>query len=354
MLDLGPVPVFAGSDDAPSGTFRRPVSGERGKPAFETEVASVFAKFREQCMNSLRRDSLTSLFAAAGLLLSQPALPQTAVVQPATAPEKASPNRIKIEYIEPTSDQFKATAALIKQVRGLETMQQVLSPLILPEDLTIRAKECGMVNAWYNREDGKPTVTICYDMVDGYIKNLPKEPTRSGITPLDAAAGQFFWLVTHETGHAVFDMFRIPLMGHEEDAADNFATYIMLAFGKERARRLIGGSAWSYHQYISADGSRVTKMLTAGFASGHSQPEERFYNLVCMAYGADPVTFGDLTGDGWLPSSRAKTCREDFQTLSFGFRTLITPHIDREMAQRVLDTTWLPPPASLPAALNQK
>jgi hypothetical protein len=240
-------------------------------------------------------------------------------------------------------------------VRGLETMQQILSPLILPEDLTIRAKECGMVNAWYNREDGKPTVTICYDMLDGYLKNLPKEPTRSGITPLDAAAGQFFWLVTHETGHAVFDMFRIPLMGHEEDAADNFATYIMLAFGKERARRLIGGSAWTYRQYImDYRNDSITKLRLAAFASAHSQPEERFYNQICMAYGADPVTFGDLTEDGWLPSSRAKTCREDFQTLSYGFRTLITPHIDREMAQRVLDTTWLPATASLPAALNQK
>jgi hypothetical protein len=304
-------------------------------------------------MNSLRKDSLTFLFAAAGLLLSHTASIQTAVAQPATAPEKASTNRIKIEYIEPTSDEFKATAALIKQVRGLETMQEILSPLVLPEDLTIRAKECGMVNAWYNREDGKPIVTICYDMLADYLKKLPKETTPVGITPLDAAAGQAFWLVTHETGHAVFDIFRIPLMGHEEDAADNFATYIMLAFGKERARRLIGGSAWSYHSYISADSSRLTKMLTAGFASGHSQPEERFYNLVCMAYGADPVTFSDLTKNGWLPESRSKTCGDDYRTLAFAFRTLITPHIDRDLAQRILDTRWLPATSTLPV-LNQK
>ena len=76
-------------------------------------------------MNSLRRNSLAFLFAAAGLLLSQAALIAPVIAQPAAAPEKASPNRIKIEYIEPTSDEFKATAALIKQVRGLETMQQI-------------------------------------------------------------------------------------------------------------------------------------------------------------------------------------------------------------------------------------
>jgi hypothetical protein len=27
-------------------------------------------------------------------------------------------------------------------------------------------------------------------------------------------------------------MFNVPIFGHEEDAADNFATFIMLQFGK--------------------------------------------------------------------------------------------------------------------------
>ena len=49
----------------------------------------------------------------------------------------------------------------------------------------------------------------------------------------------------------MFDIFGVPVMGHEEDAADNFASYIMLQFGKERARRLIGGAAWAYKAYIS-------------------------------------------------------------------------------------------------------
>ena len=50
----------------------------------------------------------------------------------------------------------------------------------------------------------------------------------------------------HETGHAVFDILKVPVFGREEDAADLFSAYIMLQFGKEDAHRLILGSAYQY------------------------------------------------------------------------------------------------------------
>ena len=48
----------------------------------------------------------------------------------------------------------------------------------------------------------------------------------------------------HETGHAVFNMLQIPVLGREEDAADQFAAYLMLRLGKDEARRMILGSAY--------------------------------------------------------------------------------------------------------------
>ena len=39
----------------------------------------------------------------------------------------------------------------------------------------------------------------------------------------------------------MFDMLGVPVMGREEDAADNFATYLMLRFGDEGTRFLITG-----------------------------------------------------------------------------------------------------------------
>ena len=55
--------------------------------------------------------------------------------------------------------------------------------------------------------------------------------------------GQFFYVVAHEMGHALFDQLNVPPWGRPEDAGDQFAAYMMLLFGKQDARRLIGGAA---------------------------------------------------------------------------------------------------------------
>ena len=43
----------------------------------------------------------------------------------------------------------------------------------------------------------------------------------------------------------MFDIFQVPLLGREEDVADQFAGYVMLQFGKDPARRLIGGAVYT-------------------------------------------------------------------------------------------------------------
>jgi hypothetical protein len=62
--------------------------------------------------------------------------------------------------------------------------------------------------------------------------------------------GSFSGLTLHEVGHATFDILGVPIFGHPEDAADNFATYIVLQFGEGQAHRLIGGAAWAWRAYL--------------------------------------------------------------------------------------------------------
>jgi hypothetical protein len=86
------------------------------------------------------------------------------------------------------------------------------------------------------------------------------------------------------------------------------------------------------------------QLRIANFASDHGLPQERFYNLLCLAFGADPVQFSDL--NDFLPSARSSNCKFEYQTMVYAFRKEIRPHIDMEMAKRILDTSWLPDPAS--------
>jgi hypothetical protein len=175
-------------------------------------------------------------------------------------------------------------------------MQEMLSPFHLPEELTIKAAECCVVNSWYKRENFKPTVTICYEYLRHISEYLPNETSPAGVTPDDATAGQFYWLTLHEVSHAIFDMFDVPIFGHPEDAADNFATYILLQFGRGQARAYLG----DYQR------NPVVRKRIAVFADNHGLPEERFYNLLCLAFGADPVQFADA--GNYLPSTRSSNC----------------------------------------------
>jgi Putative metallopeptidase len=248
----------------------------------------------------------------------------------------AQTNRIKIEYFSPKDPAHNPTKALLQEHRTLEKLQELLSPFRLPTNLTLRTGDCeGVANAWYDHESA--AISVCYEYVEEILRGLPQETLPNGVTRVDAAFGQFVYIIVHEMGHAAFDLFGVATFGNPEDVADQFSTYIMLHFGKEQARRLIGGAAYSYHQYVQ--NQQVTAPLAA-FSDVHGAPAQRFYNLLCLAYGADPVLFADVVDK--LPKSRAAGCKAEYNQVANAFRDLITPHIDQELAKRVMDKTWLP------------
>jgi hypothetical protein len=267
------------------------------------------------------------VFAAMGLLLAAPKMLMAA---------ESQPNRIRIEYATPKSPQFQPIYEIIKQRRALEKVQEIYGAFKLPIDLTLRVAECeGAANAWYQRGQ----VTVCYEYLNEIRKSMPEQTTAAGIAPVDAVIGQFFYVLSHEMGHAMFDLLDVPVFGRSEDAADQFATYIMLQFGKEQARRLIEGGAYSYKNYLLHP--KVTAPLAA-FSDAHSPPATRFYNMVCLAYGADPVLFADFVTKEYLPKERASGCKREYGEVAYAFAKLIRPHLDESIARNVLQKAWLP------------
>lgn len=250
-------------------------------------------------------------------------------------------NSIDIKYLEPQSPDHLPVYKLVREREGLEKLREILSPLRLPRRLQLRTRGCdGISNAWYDGE----SVTVCYEYLDDLWKKAPDKPTPAGIVPIDTLVGPFTDVFLHEVGHAIFDILRVPLFGREEDAADQFSTYIMLQFDKEQARRLILGSAYQYKGDLTDPNVTMPRQK---FADEHGTPAQRFYNLLCTAYGADPKLFADFVDKGFLPIERAAGCEDEYAQISRAFNTLIGPHIDRKLA-RNLHKTWLPPITTRP------
>jgi Putative metallopeptidase len=219
--------------------------------------------------------------------------------------------------------------------RPLQRIREIFSPLRLPAELTVKTKECGISNAWYQR----PTITICYEYLREMAQSAPKEKSPEGITPVDAIVGQFLYTASHEMGHAVFDMLNVPLFGNPENDADQFAAYTLVSIGKQDARRLIEGAAYMYKDYFK--NPTVTVPVTA-FAEVHGAPMQRMYNLSCLAYGADPDLFSYVVEKNYLPKSRAPGCRMEWAEVDFAMHQLIYPYIDQNLLTGVLSKSWVP------------
>jgi hypothetical protein len=149
----------------------------------------------------------------------------------------------------------------------------------------------------------------------------------------------------HEIGHALFDMLRVPILGREEDAADQIAAYALLQLGKDEARRTVVGVAYMYgHEALAQERGQAPKLKQ--FADVHGFPAQRFYNLLCMAYGADPELFADLVEKKYLPESRAEGCGDEYKQVAYAVHKLITPYIDQKLAKQIKARKWLKPPAA--------
>ena len=294
-------------------------------------------------MNAARHRSWAARILAAAL-----AAGVIATVAPAAlhahdvkAASRFKPDRIDIQYGEPKSPGNRAVHDLLKERKALEKVRDLLRPLRLPHRLLLQTTDCeGISNAFSNEEN----VAVCYEYIADILKSAPESTTPGGVTPVDAVIGPFLDVFLHEAGHSIFGALQIPLFGREEDAADQFSTTILLRFEKDEARRLILGSAYQYKGDLSAPTLTIAQQK---FADEHGTPAQRFYNLVCVAYGADPKLFADVVSKGFLPEDRAIGCDREYQQATHAFNTLIGPYIDKRLA-RALHKRWLPPVTTRP------
>jgi hypothetical protein len=262
-------------------------------------------------------------------------------------PLPTNPN-IMIDYIEPRApddpqdkNYAKDMAAYqrqmkiyqrLKQRQVLEELSAFLSPLKLPRTLRVRTKSCGVVNAFY--EPNEWTVNMCYEWIDATEQMAPQATSPDGFTRQEVIVGGFVGVILHELGHAVSDMYELPVLGREEDSADQISGFVMQQFGKDVARTAIKGMAFVWLTYA--------RQGNPAYWDVHSTPGQRFYNFLCIGYGGDPATFKDQV-DKWLSKDRVESCPHEYQQVKNAFVKTILPHIDQELMKKVQAAKWLRP-----------
>lgn len=159
-------------------------------------------------------------------------------------------------------------------------------------------------------------------MIEGISKIAPPETSPAGVSRQDAIRGPVLQILFHESSHALFDMLGVPILGREEDAADQVAALVLLHLGRADARAVVNGSGY----FFAALGKREPLDRSA-FADAHGLSWQRFYNLACLAYGSDRRRYGDIVEKGFLPTERATACEEEYGQVAHAFLALLGPHL---------------------------
>lgn len=177
---------------------------------------------------------------------------------------------------------------------------------VLPRELRVFHLPCGTDQAFY--EAGQRRIRMCDELLEKIARVVHAEASASASEEEQLAQirSTLIWMFLHEVGHAFIDIFDLPVLGQEEDAADGFAALALVDAGEATMARLAVGY-WEAVDSGSHDAS--------DFADEHGLDLQRYYSGLCLVYGSDPESHQNIVEEGLLSKERADTCQGEYREL---------------------------------------
>ncbi|HEY8577462.1 MAG TPA: DUF4344 domain-containing metallopeptidase [Devosia sp.] len=126
------------------------------------------------------------------------------------------------------------------------------------------------------------------------------------------AANNSLFVLYHEMGHLLFHQLELPILGREEDAADNLATWTLLRQGTERAEQVLEDAAegWLLSGIAYDSGGDESD-----YAAAYSLDKQRAYQIVCLMIGMDEQAYRPIANEYRLDRDRRESCYWDYETV---------------------------------------
>ena len=122
----------------------------------------------------------------------------------------------------------------------------------------------------------------------------------------------------HEMGHMLIHELKLPVLGREEDAADQLGFMgLFLIYDRQQTpdfpmRLLDVADYWRLEwQRDKAPAEEIQAW------DSHALDEQRFYNMACLAYGSDPKNLEWIIEMTGLPEERAFYCQDEYEQVQY-------------------------------------
>jgi hypothetical protein len=230
----------------------------------------------------------------------------------------APANTPKLRH-EPEPEPIKSDAAVARALPLKRTIEQVLDEGVdlirdyrLPASIQLRSSSCGdQGSARYDSTTHE--VELCAE----FIEQQYRRSVRDGVThPLEQARRVARFAVAHELGHALIQIFRLPVLGREEDAADQFAAMLFLTHNRPNP---VFGAAREFEH--AARNTRVDREV---LGDDHALDGQRAANLACWLYGFDADNYYDIGQS--LPALRLVNCAAEYDGMISAWTRLLSPY----------------------------
>lgn len=234
---------------------------------------------------------------------------------------KQPARNLVVSYAKPEDSAYEQLAADLKESKGIDIIVKAVNETFDFPRIKVVFDMCGEDNAYYDSESRR--IILCYELVaalaEGFRQNEDLTDEEVGAQVTASLIFTFF----HELGHAAIDVFDLPLMGNEEDAADRFATLILLSgnSGDDDEEDLADSAIGSF------DLETAESLEDLDFGDEHPVDEQRWYTMACLMVGSDPVKYDYLVGENGLSEERAESCPAEYEKISKSWQKLLAPHL---------------------------
>lgn len=192
---------------------------------------------------------------------------------------------ITVDMQKPQSQQ---DIQAVKEIKESEINQTIidLSDTLFPFNKTLHIQYGNSDGPYY--DPNKHTIYIPYsfylESLNYFTKNGYEE--QYGRSAKEGAIDTLLHTLLHEAGHAYIADQKIPVLGKEEDAVDNFATVILLNYVESGDDIAISAGDMFAFESESADLPDYYQM--SEYAGEHSFDLQRYFSTLCLVYGSNP------------------------------------------------------------------
>ncbi len=223
-----------------------------------------------------------------------------------------------VQYVPVKNPDYQKYEVLFKQFQIVErNVEKWNKRFYLPVNITISVSECGVPNPHYDPINKK--ISMCYEAVRLLSNSLPTKSGSEDELTQDAYLTNYF-ILFHELGHSLVDVYQLPITGKEEDAVDQLAAILLIKSGDSGTKAVKAGSNF----FKSQDSERYNRFELSDV---HALDIQRFYNLVCLIYGSNTTDNSYLLDEDILPEDRAAGCEKEYERVINSWTVLLSPHM---------------------------